>query len=104
MLFHTWVFLIFFVLFYAVYLSCKKTRFREPWLLISSYVFYAWWNPLYLLLIVWSTVIDYAAVTFMERSRHRKLWLTLSIINNLFLLSLLPYKSKCSYIFNRLYG
>jgi len=91
MLFHTWVFLVFFVLFYAVYLLCRKTRFREPWLLVSSYVFYAWWNPLYLLLIVWSTLIDYTAVTFMERSSRRKLWLTLSIVNNLFLLSLFKY-------------
>jgi len=91
MLFHTWVFLVFFVLFYAVYLLCRKTRFREPWLLVSSYVFYAWWNPIYFLLIVWSTLIDYAAVTFMERSSRRKLWLTLSIINNLLLLSLFKY-------------
>ncbi len=91
MLFHTWVFLIFFLFFYAIYLLCRKTWFREPWLLGSSYVFYAWWNPLYLLLIVWSTLIDYASVTFMERSGRRRLWLTLSIINNLFLLSLFKY-------------
>jgi alginate O-acetyltransferase complex protein AlgI len=91
MLFHTWIFLIFFVVFYAVYLQIKTTRLREPWLLISSYVFYGWWNPLYLLLIVWSTLIDYASVTFMDRSGRRKLWLTLSIVNNLFLLSLFKY-------------
>ena len=91
MLFHTWIFLLFFALFYAVYLYCKNTRFREPWLLISSYVFYAWWNPLYLLLIVWSTLIDYAAVTLMERSSRRNLWLSLSIINNLFLLGFFKY-------------
>ncbi len=91
MLFLTWIFLIFFMFFYAVFLLIKKTRFREPWLLVSSYVFYAWWNPLYLLLIVWSTLIDYVSVTFMDRSGRRKLWLTLSIINNLFLLSLFKY-------------
>jgi alginate O-acetyltransferase complex protein AlgI len=91
MLFHTWIFLLFFVFFYAFYLLIKTTRFREPWLLISSYVFYGWWNPLYLLLIVWSTLIDYASVTFMDRSGKRKLWLSLSIINNLFLLSLFKY-------------
>jgi alginate O-acetyltransferase complex protein AlgI len=91
MLFHTWIFLIFFLLFYAVYLLTKKTWFREPWLLVSSYIFYAWWNPLYLLLIVWSTLIDYAAVTFMERSSRRKLWLTLSILNNLLLLGFFKY-------------
>ena len=55
MLFHTWIFLLFFILFYGIFLALKKTRFREPWLLVASYVFYGWWNPLYLLLIVWST-------------------------------------------------
>jgi D-alanyl-lipoteichoic acid acyltransferase DltB (MBOAT superfamily) len=91
MLFHTWIFLLFFVLFYIVYLLIKSTRLREPWLLISSYVFYAWWNPLYLLLIVWSTLIDYTSVTFMEKSARKRLWLLVSIINNLFLLSLFKY-------------
>ena len=91
MLFHTWIFLLFFALFYAVYLYCKNTRFREPWLLISSYVFYAWWNPLYLLLIVWSTFIDYAAVILMGRGGRRKLWLSMSIINNLLLLGFFKY-------------
>ena len=91
MLFHTWTFGLFFLLFIAVYLGIRSTRFREPWLLISSYIFYAWWNPLYLLLIVWSTLIDYGAVRLMTRRGRRPVWLALSILNNLFLLSFFKY-------------
>jgi alginate O-acetyltransferase complex protein AlgI len=91
LLFHTWIFLLFFILFYGVFLALKKTRFREPWLLTASYVFYAWWNPLYLLLIVWSTLIDYGAVNRMARGGRRSLWLAMSILNNLVLLGFFKY-------------
>ena len=44
--FHTWVFGLFFLAFYAVYVPLQRTRFlRLPWLLLASYVFYGWANP-----------------------------------------------------------
>ncbi len=91
MLFHTWPFFIFFAIFYPIYLSIKHTKFCLPWLLLASYVFYAWWNPLYLILIVYSTLLDYAVVIFMEKSRWKRTWLTISIVNNLFLLGFFKY-------------
>ena len=60
MLFHSWVFLLFFAVFYPVFLLTKHTRLKDPWLLFCSYVFYGWWNPLYLALIAWSTTVDYS--------------------------------------------
>ena len=83
MLFHTWPFLLFFLAFYAVYLTLRNTRYRIHWLLVASYVFYGWWNPLYLPLIVFSTLVDYVAVNLMERTGRRKLWLVVSLVNNL---------------------
>ena len=68
MLFHTWTFVLFFLLVYGVYLAVKNTPLREPWLLVGSYVFYGWWNPLYLLLILYSTTVDYLAVVGMGRT------------------------------------
>jgi len=91
MLFHSWIFLLFFVAFYFVFFLTKHTRFKEPWLLICSYVFYGWWNPLYLVLIAWSTTVDYSMVALMARSRQRRLWLSLSVINNLALLGFFKY-------------
>ena len=91
MLFHSWVFLLFFLLFYPVFLLTKSTRFKDPWLLFCSYVFYGWWNPLYLVLIAWSTTVDFSMVALMARSRRRGLWLSLSLINNLALLGFFKY-------------
>jgi D-alanyl-lipoteichoic acid acyltransferase DltB (MBOAT superfamily) len=91
MLFHTWTFALFFLVFYPVYLAIKGTRLRTPWLLLASYVFYGWWNPLYLLLIVWSTSVDYFAVIGMSRSRRRAPWLVASLVNNLGLLGFFKY-------------
>ena len=105
MLFHAWPFLLFFAIVYLVYLALSKTRFWIHWLLLSSYFFYVWWNPddsgwylfngwwnpLYLLLIVYSTLLDYVVVRLMDRSRRRKLWLVISIANNLSLLGFFKY-------------
>jgi len=103
MLFHTWTFILFFLIFYPVYLVVKGTRLRVPWLLAASYVFYGWWNPLYLVLILWSTSVDYLAVVAMARSRRAptdqpsvgarwsRPWLAVSAVNNLGLLGFFKY-------------
>ncbi len=75
MLFHTWVFAVFFLIVYPVHLATRHTRLKLPWLLFASYVFYGWWNPLYLLLIVASTSADYLAVVGMSRTEHLREWL-----------------------------
>ena len=91
MLFHTWPFVIFFLIVYPVYLVLKGTRFRLIWLLAASYFFYACFNPLYLILILYSTLLDYTVVTKMEKSKRRKMWLSISIVNNIGLLGFFKY-------------
>ena len=91
MLFHTWPFVLFFLIVYPTYLAVKGTRFRLPWLLTASYFFYACFNPLYLILIAYSTLLDYTVVAIMEKRGRRKIWLLISILNNLALLSLFKY-------------
>ena len=93
MLFHTWIVLPFFLITYAVYLAVQRTKLRNVWILIASYAFYGWWNPLYLILIAYSTVVDYIALALMEKSSSssRKKWAAISILNNLFLLGFFKY-------------
>ena len=91
MLFHSWIFLAFFAIVYLVYLLVKGTRLRSLWLLIASYVFYGWWNPLYPLLIAYATTVDYLLVLAMARWHRRKLCLFLSVANNLALLGFFKY-------------
>ncbi|MCK5269213.1 MAG: MBOAT family protein [Sedimentisphaerales bacterium] len=91
MMFQNWIFLPFFMVAYAVYLAVKRTRLKNLWILIASYVFYGWWNPLFLLLIGYATVFDYIMAALMEAGRRKKLWLTLAVVNNLALLSFFKY-------------
>ena len=91
MLFHTWPFALFFIIVYPAYLALKDTRLRLPWLLAASYFFYACFNPLYLILISYSTLLDYIVVMKMSKSARRKMWLSISIVNNLGLLGFFKY-------------
>ena len=91
MLFQTWTFALFFIVVYSVYLLLRPTRLRNPWLLLSSGVFYAWWNPLYLALISFAILVNYFAVVLMDRTRFRKPWLVLSLLCSLGLLGFFKY-------------
>jgi D-alanyl-lipoteichoic acid acyltransferase DltB (MBOAT superfamily) len=95
MLFHTWVFFVFFLIVYPVYLAVRKNnRLMNLWLMIASYTFYGWWNPYYLLLLFGTSAIDYFMVLFMERSatqRTRKLWLIISLVSNFGFLGYFKY-------------
>src|ERR1043165_7338742 len=95
MLFHTWVFLIFFAVVYPVYLAVRKHNgLMNLWLMIASYVFYGWWNPYYLALLFGTSAIDYAMVLLMERSAtpaRRKLWLIVSLVSNFGFLGFFKY-------------
>ena len=99
MLFHTWTFLLFFLVFFSIYVALSRTRFWLAWLCLASYVFYGWWNPYYLVLIAYSTWVDFFAVQRMAAvsrenptaSRRRKFWLVVSLINNLGVLAFFKY-------------
>src|SRR5262245_9781882 len=95
MLFHTWVFAVFFLIVFPVYLLVKhNNRWMNVWLMIASYVFYGWWNPSYLLLLFSTSAIDYLMVVFMEKSpnqRTRKLWLIISLVSNFGFLAFFKY-------------
>jgi alginate O-acetyltransferase complex protein AlgI len=93
MLFHTWVFFVFFLIVYPVYLLVRKNnRMMNVWLMIASYTFYGWWNPWYLLLLFSTSAIDYYMVVLMERNqRTRKLWLIISLVSNFGFLAYFKY-------------
>lgn len=91
MLFQTWSFLIFFLIAYPLYLLVKRTRLRLPWLLATSYVFYAWLDWRYLLPIAYVSIVDYLIVARMAGSPRKRRWLGVSIANNLAVLGLFKY-------------
>ena len=66
--------------------SVLPLRFRLRWVLLlgASYVFYAYWKPGYVMLIVFSTVVDYLVALGLQRAAshqvfHRRILLTCSV-------------------------
>jgi D-alanyl-lipoteichoic acid acyltransferase DltB (MBOAT superfamily) len=104
MLFHTWVFFVFFLIVYPVYLLVRKNnRLMNIWLMIASYTFYGWWNPWYLLLLFSTSAIDYYMVVLMERRQStRKLWLIISLVSNFGFLAYFKYSGFLTDNFNAL--
>src|SRR5258705_10821987 len=66
MLFHTWPFFLFLSIVLPVFFALRKTQLWLPWLTVASYFFYGWGNPYYLLLVVYSTVLDFCLVALMD--------------------------------------
>src|SRR3954451_5888956 len=93
MLFHTWVFFVFFLIVYPIYLLVRRNnRLMNIWLMLASYTFYGWWNPWYLFLLFGTSAIDYLMVVLMERKRStRKLWLIISLVSNFGFLGYFKY-------------
>jgi alginate O-acetyltransferase complex protein AlgI len=92
MLFHTWIFALFMLAVYPIYLLTRKSiPLMNAWLLLWSYVFYGWWNPAYLLLIVASTVFDWYMGLLIGKGKHKKLWITFSILMNMGFLGFYKY-------------
>ncbi len=93
MLFHTWVFFVFFLIVYPVYLLVRRNnQLMNLWLMIASYIFYMWWNPVYIVLLFGTSAIDYVMVLLMEHKRStRTLWLVISLVSNFGLLGYFKY-------------
>src|SRR5664280_694267 len=66
MLFHTWPFFVFLLVVLPVFFALRKTRLWLPWLTVASYFFYGWWNPYYLILVAYSTLLDFGLVALMD--------------------------------------
>lgn len=94
MVFASFVFLCWFLpLFLPVY-AALPPRLRNAWLTLGSFLFYGWWRPHYVLLMLGSTLLDYWAARAMgplDSGRKRRLWLWLSIVSNLGLLGWFKY-------------
>lgn len=93
MLFNSFDFLFFFPVAVVVFYLLKH-RYRWIWLLFCSYFFYMYIEPMLLLLLWTSTIIDYYCGLKMEQYKEikiRRRFLYLSIVTNLGLLFFFKY-------------
>ena len=92
MLFNTWTFVIFFVIFaIGFWLLRRRKNARLLWLLVGSYLFYGWMDVRFLLPLAVTTIVDYTAGRGIARGRHRKLFLALSLVVNIGILCTFKY-------------
>lgn len=88
--------------FLAVYVATPK-RFRNLTLLLGSWVFYSWLKPIYLLLLVFVTVLAWAGALAIEASRNgrqRVVWLVWILALNVGLLCWYKYANIVVATFN----
>jgi len=92
MLFNSFQYWIFFFIVAALFYSVPF-RFGKILLLLASYVFYMWWDPRFIVLILTSTIVDYYLGIFLETAsgRRKKLLLIVSLVVNLGILGFFKY-------------
>ncbi|TCK97787.1 D-alanyl-lipoteichoic acid acyltransferase DltB (MBOAT superfamily) [Natranaerovirga hydrolytica] len=93
MLFNSFEFILFFLIVISIYFILPY-RLRWVLLLASSYYFYMAWKPEYVLLIIFSTIVDYLVSRRMgqvKEKKKRKKYLFISLLTNLGLLIFFKY-------------
>jgi len=94
MIFNSYTFVAFFIIILILHHLPISWKFKKINLLIASYIFYAAWNPPFILLLWLSTVIDFfvGRALFTQNNPHKKkLLLVISLIGNLGMLCFFKY-------------
>src|SRR5213079_1813644 len=92
MLFNSFQYWIFFLIVAVLFYSFPF-RIGKVLLLCASYVFYMWWDPRFIVLILTSTVVDYYLGILLEvaSGRRKKCLLAVSLVVNLGILGFFKY-------------
>jgi alginate O-acetyltransferase complex protein AlgI len=94
MLFHSFAFFVFFCVTFGVYWALRAHEYRMAWLVAASIVFYAAWNPWFVLLIAFTAGADYFFALAIERAAtptRRRSLLIASLVITLSLLAFFKY-------------
>jgi alginate O-acetyltransferase complex protein AlgI len=106
MVFSSQVFLFYFLPVALLGNYLLPVRWRNLFLTLVSYVFYGWWNPWFVGLMLFSSTIDWTAGWLMFRPgatpRRRKLLVLVSVASNLALLGFFKYFMFAEQNVNRL--
>lgn len=108
MVFSSLTFLFFFLPITLLLYFLVPTRFKNGLLFLSGLLFYGWGEPVYIIIMILSILIDYLSGRVMDRfgraKRVRKAVLLLSIIMNLGLLGVFKYSAFFIGNLNGLFG
>ena len=93
MLFNSLHFLIFFPIVVMLYYILPH-RIRWVCLLVASYYFYMSWNPIYAVLILFTTGVNFLSAIFMQKThskKHKKAFLLIGLLSSLVVLFVFKY-------------
>jgi len=97
MSFNSLTFTIFIAVFAAIWPFVKTHRLSRYWAItIASFIFYGWWDWRFLILIVFTGLVDFCAGIGMERAQGKNVKRTilgLSLLSNLGILSIFKYST-----------
>lgn len=112
MVFNSFDFLIFFPIVVVLYFIIPQ-KFQKLWLLLASYYFYMSWNPKYIVLILFVTIVTFTGGIVLQslgekdndaKTLGRKICLAGSISANLLLLFFFKYADMAIGYLNKLLG
>lgn len=107
MVFSSTLFLFRFLPIFMIMYFVAPGRMKNFILFLGSLIFYAWGEPVYVCLMLFSTVSDYLhglAMSVCRRKRSKKIWLLSSLIINLGVLGFFKYADFLVEIINTLTG
>src|SRR5829696_3177993 len=96
MVFNSYTFIAFFIIMLVLHNMPFPWKVKKVNLLLASYLFYAAWNPPFILLLWLSTVIDFfvgKALYTQQNPLKKKMLLVISLIGNLGMLCFFKYGS-----------
>lgn len=94
MVFDSYTFFFFIVVVTMVHRLLSSWSAQKAWLLGASYLFYAAWNPPFVLLLMFTTVFDWfiaQGLARLEKPQHRRALLIVSLVQSLGLLMSFKY-------------
>ena len=94
MLFNSYTFIIFFIFVLLIHYSKLSWNTKKGFLVFESYIFYAAWNPPFIILLLFTTFSDWIlarAISKAENRSKRKFLLIISLCMSLGLLSYFKY-------------
>src|SRR5947209_18164403 len=77
-------------------LRCRTHKFR--FLLAASWLFYMSWNPWFLWVILFTSIVDYYSGILIESASspaRRRTWLLMSVVTNIGFLAAFKYTGFC---------
>ncbi|MEP6712953.1 MAG: MBOAT family O-acyltransferase, partial [Ferruginibacter sp.] len=94
MVFNSYTFIVFFIVMLVLHNLPLPWKVKKINLLLASYIFYAAWNPPFILLLWLATIVDYfvGRALYTQPNKHkRKMLLVLSLCGNLGMLCFFKY-------------